>query len=155
MPDRLKKGVLISLSFTPLQTVGFIKKSIYGFKNLPNKTVIHHLSSSAQTKLRLVALKITLGYKQAKHWTCGKHQQEELLIPSDQRRKETLEEKIKCGNRTDYILSCKEEHPQEQTEVWQNNFIKQEMNLLRALGRSWVPPPSPQKHSQMYHGFDR
>lgn len=27
------------------------------------------------------------------------------------------------------------------------------MNLLRALGRSWVPPPSPQKHSQMYHGL--
>lgn len=84
-----------------------------------------------QTKLRLVALKITLGYMQAKHQRCGKHKPEKLLIPSDQCIKEKLGEKSKCGNRTDYILSCKEEHLQEQTEVWQNHFIKWEMNLLR------------------------
>jgi len=98
---------------------------------------------------------------QAKHQRCGKYKREKLLIPSDQCAKEKLGEKNKRGNRTDNILSCKEEHLQAQTEVWKNNFIKREMNLLREqallprgkknktkttiyLGRSWVLPHSPQ-----------
>lgn len=83
-----------------------------------------------ETKQRLVALKITLGYMQAKHQRCGKHKWEKLQIPSDQYIKEKLGKKSECGNKTDHILFCKEEDLQEQTEAWQNNFIKREMNLL-------------------------
>lgn len=67
-----------SLSFAcllHLQTAGFIKKLLYSFRSLAtsqNRTVIYCLSSSAETELRLVALKITLGYMQAKHQKCGK-----------------------------------------------------------------------------------
>lgn len=41
-----------------------------------------------ETKLRLVAFKITLGYMQAKHRRCGKHTREKVPIPSDQCMKE-------------------------------------------------------------------
>lgn len=39
-------------------------------------------------------------------------------------------EENKCGNSTDYIVSCKEQL-QEQTGAWQNNLIKQQRDLLR------------------------
>lgn len=83
-----------------------------------------------ETKLRLVTFKITLGYLQAKHQRCGKHKWEKLLIPEQCVKKKKPREESKCGNRTDYIVSCKEQL-QEQTEVWQNNLIKQQTNLLR------------------------
>lgn len=82
-----------------------------------------------ETKLRLVAFEITLGYLQAKHQRCGKYKWEKLLIPDQWVKKKPWEEN-KCGNSTDYIVSCKEQL-QEQTEVWQDNLIKPQTDLLR------------------------